>query len=76
MTPVYLSNCVKVYVPAREGLRSAMDTTRLKTPLTHKTVEDRLFSRFGSALWKNLPLSIRSSPTFDAFKHALKIYLF
>ena len=37
MTPVYLSNCVKVYVPAREGLRSAMDATRLKTPLTHKT---------------------------------------
>ena len=76
MMPVYLSNCVNVYVPAREGLRSAMDTTRLKTPLTHKTVGDRSFSSFGSENWNNLPLSIRSSPTVNAFKRALKTHLF
>ena len=75
MTSVYLRDCVKVYVPAREGLRSAMDTTRLKTPLTHKTVGDRSFSCFGSELWNNLPPSIRSSPAVDAFKRALKTYL-
>ena len=38
LTPVYFSSCVKVYVLARERLRSALDTTHLKTPLTHKTV--------------------------------------
>ena len=63
-------------ISAREGLRSAMDTTHLKTPLTHKTVGDRSFSCFGSELWNSLPLSIRSYPTVDAFKRALKTYLF
>ena len=36
--PVYLRDCVNVYVSASEGPRSSMDTTRLKTPQTHKTV--------------------------------------
>ncbi len=76
LAPVYLKECVRTYVPSREGLRSANDVSRLSIPRSHKLISDGSFSVFGSRLWNPLPLHIRSSPSVDAFKRTLKTHLY
>lgn len=74
--PAYLTDCLSVYIPGREGLRSANDTTRLVTPTTHRLVGSGSFSVSGPKLWNDLPPTIRSCNNITAFKCQLKTHLF
>ena len=76
LSPVYLEECVKTHKPSRDGLRSSKDQSRLTIPRSQKYIGDGSFSVFGSRLWNNLPLSIRSSPSVHIFKRSLKTHLY
>ena len=77
--PSYLSGLISLYRPARSGLRSADDITRL-TELNSakllKTATDRSFVHSAPIMWNKLPSSIRESSTLPAFKRGLKTHLF
>ena len=77
--PSYLSGLISLYRPARSGLRSADDITRL-TELNSakllKTATDRSFVHSAPIMWNKLPSSIRESGTLPAFKRGLKTHLF
>ena len=64
----YLTDCFKIYIPPREGLRSALDKTRLVVPRTNRLIGDRSFSVRRSILWNNIPPSIRVSTTVCSFQ--------
>ena len=74
-SPVYLTQCITIHLPSREGLRSSVDTTRLVVPRSTRRIGDRSFSVYGPSLWNQLPISIRSS-TVCNFKHVLKTHMF
>ena len=75
MAPVYLSNCFKLHVPKR-NLRSSKDRLRLDYPRTRVQAGDKSFTVCASKLWNNIPVHIRQSVSVNAFKKALKTYLF
>ena len=63
--------------PARQGLHSEKDSTRLLVPKTSKkTFAARPFSVLGPTLWNTLPLDIRKIDNYASFKKNLKTYLF
>ena len=77
--PSYMTDLLSMYCPARTGLRSASDTTRLaeiNSVKLLKTATDRSFVHSAPHIWNNLPTSIRESNTFSGFKKGLKTYLF
>ena len=76
LVPTYLSDCLSIYVPKRENLRSGDDVLRLDYPRTRVQAGDRTFSVCASRAWNNLPISIRSSASVTIFKKSLKTHLF
>jgi hypothetical protein len=77
LSPIYLSDCLTLYVPLREGLRSSLDTTRIIIPRSRRLIGDRSsFSVRGPKLWNDIPHHIRLSPSVDPFKQNLKTYLY
>ncbi|XP_072028550.1 uncharacterized protein [Amphiura filiformis] len=44
LSPIYLSDCLTIYIPTREGLRSALDATRIVVPRSNRLIGDRSFS--------------------------------
>ena len=76
LSPMYLSDCLTLYVPLREGLRSSLDTTRLIIPRSRRLIGDRSFSVRGPKLWNVTPHHIRLSSTVATFKQNLKTYLY
>ena len=74
--PAYLSELLHIYTPAR-SLRSESDPLKLCTPRTSKpSFGDRSFAWSGPSIWNELPLSVRSSTSYSAFRSALKTHLF
>ena len=69
-----------LYIPGRQGLRSATDATRLHVPKVHyrslKSAADKAFAFAAPKLWNQLPVSVRSSNSLPVFKKELKTYLF
>ena len=78
--PAYLTSCLSLYSPAREGLRSASDFTRLVVHHIHnrtvKSAINRTFYLAAPGLWNALPQSIRCARTVSIFKKGLKSHLF
>jgi hypothetical protein len=78
--PAYLTSCLTLFTPSREGLRSATDTTRLLVPRirtrTLKSAADKAFSFHAPNLWNQLPISVRTSTSLPVFKRGLKTHLF
>ena len=75
MAPVYLSNCFKLHIPKR-NLSSSKDRLRLDYPRTRVQAGDKSFTVCASKLWNNIPVHIMQSVSVNAFKKALKTYLF
>ena len=78
--PEYLSSCLELYNPTREGLRSASDATRLTVPIirgwTFKSAADKTFTYTAPNIWNKLPSSVRSAQSVSVFKKGLKSHLF
>jgi hypothetical protein len=78
--PSYLATILSLYSPARTGLRSSSDTTRLTEhrilPRTLQSAADKSFSFVAPRLWNKLPASLRSSNSLQIFKKGLKTHLF
>ena len=78
--PEYLSSCLELYNPTREGLRSASDATRLTVPIirgwTFKSAADKTFTYTAPNIWNKLPSSVRSAKSVSVFKKGLKSHLF
>jgi hypothetical protein len=78
--PSYLASTLSFYTPARTGLRSASDSTRLEEhrmyPRTLKSAADKSFYFTAPTLWNNLPTTLRSAVSVNVFKKDLKSYLF
>ena len=75
LAPMYISDCLKLYVPNRH-LRSSKDHLRLEYPITRVQAGDKTFTVCASKIWNNLPRRIRQSVSVNAFKKALKTFLF
>ena len=73
LAPMYISNCLKLYVPKR-NLRSSSDRLRLDYPITRNKAGDRTFTVYASKLWNNLPMTLRNCNSVNAFKKALKTH--
>ena len=74
--PVYLSNLLHIYTPARP-LRSSKDTRTLTLPsFRTKSFGYRRFSYQSPHHWNSLPLSVRNSQSSPSFRSALKTHLF
>ena len=78
--PEYLSSCLELYNPTREGLRSASDATRLTVPIirgwTFKSAADKTFTYTAPNIWNKLPSTVRSANSVSVFKKGLKSHLF
>ena len=73
--PRYLSELLTRYTPTR-ALRS-QNLFKLNVPRVLSTFYGaRAFSVAGPTLWNELPLSLKTKDTVNAFKAALKTYLF
>ena len=73
--PAYISELLQQYAPLR-ALRS-QDQHLLQVPRTRtQYYGSRAFSAVAPALWNTLPLHIKTAPTTDSFKNALKQHLF
>ena len=73
--PVYLSQLIEIYQPAR-SLRSEGQVLLKKTKSRTKTYGDRSFQHCAPYLWNNLPQDVRSISSLSGFKSALKTFLF
>ena len=79
MAPSYFNDLLHPEVSDRPGtrMRPSDDTLRLKVPALSKTkIGKRRFSYFDPMIWNDIPVNIRSSPSIDQFKKALKTYMF
>ncbi|XP_043942670.1 extracellular calcium-sensing receptor-like [Protopterus annectens] len=75
LTPIYLSEMLHPYFPAR-ALRSE-DLSLLEVPRSRlKTRGDRAFAVAAPKLWNELPLYIRQSSSVAVFKSNLKTYFY
>ena len=77
--PQYLSELVHVKIPVR-NLRSSSQL-RLEVPGLHDNTNKirfgaRSFKSSAPALWNDLPVALRLSPSAESFKKKLKTYLF
>ena len=76
----YLASSLTLYIPGRQGFRSATDATRLHVPKVHcrslKSAADKAFTFAAPKLWNQLPVSVRSSNSLPVFNKELKTYLF
>ena len=71
-TPVYFSDMLNTYIPAR-SLRSSKDHFLLQIPHTRtKTFGEHSFSFAAPTHWNSLPHLIRQQTSTQAFKRALK----
>ena len=68
LAPMYISNCLKLYVPKR-NLRSSSDCLRLDYPITRNKAGDRTFTVYASKLWNNLPMTLRNCTSVKSRKH-------
>ncbi len=71
--------CLSPCRPARSGLRSASDTTRLMEPNSVKLLKSasiRTFYHFAPQTWNALTVSIRESDSLSKFKKCVKNYLY
>ena len=75
LAPIYIFNCLELYVPKR-NLRSSSDCLCLDYPITKNKAGDRNFTVYASKLWNNLPMTLRNCTSVNAFKKALKTCLF
>jgi hypothetical protein len=74
--PAYLQVLIHRQEIRRAGLRSSHDVSRLTIPAAKRSYGDKAFSVLGPKLWNDLPVSVRDTPNVQAFKKALKTYLF
>ena len=73
----HLERLIKHTTPARKGLRSEKDTTKLLVPKTsRKTFAAQSFSVLGPELWNKLPSELCQINNYTTFKKELKTYLF
>ena len=72
--PVYLSDLLQPYLPAR-SLRSEQQNQLLQ-PKSRSKHGDRAFSVCAPRLWNDLPVEIKKAGTVDTFKSLLKTHLF
>ena len=72
--PAYLQKLVIPYKPPRD-LRS-VDTATLIVPRVKTGYGERSFAACGPKFWNDLPLDIRKMSDLDAFKTAVKTFLF
>ena len=74
--PIYLSNGLTRYIPARP-LRSASDQTILVKPeRNYKAYGQRSFQFLAPRIWNELPRNIREEASVNSFKSQLKTHLF
>ena len=74
--PIYLSNLLETYSPARK-LRSSHDTRILSKPLYNtKSFGFRRFSYQSPLHWNSLPFDLRHSTSHLSFRSSLKTHLF
>ena len=72
LSPVYLRELFKIYVPSRENLRSASDSNKILTDhCFDKTISYKMCDA-----WNVLPLRLRISNSLTTFKKELKSYFF
>ena len=79
LAPPYLSSLLRLYHPARSGLRSASDSSRLyehNTKHLLTTSSNQTFSIVVPQVWNSIDISIRNSPSLVTFKKSLKTMLF
>ena len=75
LTPSYISELVKRYIPSR-NLRSSTSNRLVKVPYNLKTYGFRAFSSAAPALWNELPQNIRCCSSVNEFKQLVKTHLF
>ena len=75
LSPLYMKQLLKPYVPGRT-LRSSTGGFLVEPSSKLKTYGDRAFSCIAPRLWNKLPENIPDITKLDAFKTALKTYLF
>ena len=73
--PEYLRELLTVYVPTR-SLRSSSDCTLVVPDCHYVDTSKRAFGVCAPIAWNSLPKDIRCQNTVNAFKSALKTYLF
>ena len=76
MSPVYLCDLVKPYVPGRSGLRSENQCQLERTVTRLKLYGDRSFQFAAIHEWNSLPQNIRESNSLEIFKITLNTHLF
>ena len=75
MTPIYLKDLLRPYIPKR-NLRSASMNLLDHEPYNLKGYGYRAFSVSAPRLWNSLPDHIRNSQSVEIFKSRVKTYLF
>ena len=76
LCPVYISELLEVYTPARE-LRSSSRAVTLTVPRTlTRTYGDRAFTAAAPRAWNALPEELRSETSLLLFRKKLKSVLF
>ena len=75
LAPVYLSELLESYIPARP-LRSSEKDLLKEPPFRTESYGKRAFSNIAPRLWNNLPLNIKLCDSIEKFKTALKTHLF
>ena len=73
--PIYVTNMLQVYQPART-LRSQSSLTLVIPRIKSVTYGERCFYRAAPSLWNSLPYHIREAKTLNSFKSKLKTYFF
>ena len=67
--PLYIRNCLELYLPHRPNLRSSTDLFRLCCPRTRIKAGDRTFTVTAAKEWKKLPELIKSANSLEIFKN-------
>jgi len=74
--PSYLNSLLASYTPARNLRSSNQDLLATNTDKHTLKLAHSRFSIAAPAVWNDLPLTVRSADTVDAFKSRLKTHLF
>lgn len=73
--PGYFSDMLVPYVPSR-ALRSAQENKLCVQDCHYADTRKRAFGIRGPSEWNKLPLELKSKPSVDSFKKALKTHLY
>ena len=73
LTTMYISNCLKLYIPKR-NLRSSSDCLCLDYPITRNRARDRTLTVCTSKLCNDLPKALRNCTSVNTFKKAHKTH--